>query len=189
MKAVLARLKAILEKTKRGWAALILFAVLFAMPYGAAAAGLIDGVNAAAWITIFAAFFVASLKIAFGRKISGRFRIDRHGNDLSLLALAGCLTLYAVQAGKTEDVAPGARRVLGQIGFADLNPDPVVQNLVALSVFAVLALLIFIATAFGLSYIRRIDEEKRRSAPVTAFVCYLVGVLSASFYALSLAVK
>lgn len=176
------------ETTKRAWAPLILFAVLFGLPFGAQAIGLIEGVNFAAWFTIFAAFVVASLKIAFGRKISGRFRIDRHGNDLCLLAVAGCLTLFAVQVGKTNDVIPGARRILSQIGFGDLNPDPIVQNLAATFLFGLLALVVFVATAFGLSYIRKV-EEGRRTAPVAAFACYLAGVVCASFYALSLAVK
>lgn len=183
-------MSAFFETTKRAWAPAILFIVLFAMPYVASLIGLIDGVNLPAWLTIFVAFVVASLKIAFGRKISGRFRIDRHGNDLSLLAVAGCLTLFAVQAGKTTDVIPGARRILTQIGFGELNPDPIVQNLVAVLLFAFVALLVFISTAFGLSYIRRLEGGfPARTAPVVAFICYLAGVVCASFYALSLAVK
>lgn len=172
---------------KAALGAALLFVLLFTLPFIAQAIGLIGGVSLYAWLLIVAAFIIANLKIALAHKISGQFRFDRHGNDLCILALTGCLTLVAMQAANKTDVVPGARHVLAKLGFAALHSDPVWQNVFAGVVFGLLALIIFIGTAFGLDYIR-----KQRGSPtvsVIAFGCYFAGMLCAAFYALSMAVR
>jgi len=183
-----------LDRFKRGWAALILFAMLFAMPYLAVALGWIEGVSSGAWLTIFLAFVVGGLKIGLSKQTSKQFRIDRHGNDLCLLAVTGCFTLFTLQAANDADVMPGARRTLAMLGFSDLSGGPVAQNIVAAVVFGIIAVGLFVATAFMVQMVRETEENTalpvaKRKAPVLAGLCYFTGVLSASFYALSLTVK
>lgn len=173
-------------EAKQWGSAALLLVLVGVFPWALLLLGVIDGVRLASWVAIALLFLVLVLKVAYAPVVSGQFTYAKQGNDLCLVTLSGVLGIFSLQAATTDNLLPGAGRLLAELRLLQDQPGQV-QNIVGLTIVGGMSLLLFILTAHQNAGIRKTPAS--RWAPVRAVGCYFLGLLCASAYVLILAVK